>query len=75
MNIGNLKFSLIIESKNLVPSCIYNFVSKWNNEIEKNKFLVAEINPEFADGNKLCDEYHIDKKIGFNCLIVECKRN
>ena len=75
MNIGNLKFNPIIESENLVPSCIYNFVSKWDNDNEKNKFLVAEINPEFADGNKLCEEYNIDKKIGFNCLIVECKRN
>ena len=75
MNIGKLQFNPIIENQNLVPSCIYNFVSKWNDEIEKNKFLVAEINPDFADGNKLCDEYNIDKKIGFNCLIVECKRN
>lgn len=75
MNIGNLQFNPIIENPNLVPSCIYNFVNKWNNESEKNKFLVAEINLEFADGNKLCDEYDIDKKIGFNCLIVECKRN
>ena len=75
MNIGNLQFNPIIENQNLVPSCIYNFVSKWNDESEKSKFLVAEINPEFADGNKLCDEYNIDKKMGFNCLIVECKRN
>ena len=75
MNIWKLQFNPIIENQNLVPSCIYNFVSKWNDESEKSKFLVAEINPEFADGNKLCDEYDIDKRIGFNCLIVECKRN
>lgn len=75
MHIGNLNFKPIIESEDLVPSCIYDFVSRWNNEIEKKQFLVAEINPEFADDNKLCDEYNIDKKMGFNCLIVECKRN
>lgn len=75
MHIGNLNFKPIIESEDLVASCIYDFVSRWNDEIEKRKFLVAEINPEFADGNKLCDEYNIDKKMGFNCLIVECKRN
>lgn len=74
MKIGNLEFSPIIENKNLVPKCIYDFVSNWNNE-DINKFLVAEINPEFADGNKLCEEYNIDKKQGFNCLVVECKRN
>lgn len=48
MNIGNLKFNPIIESENLVPSCIYNFVSNWDNDNEKHKFLVAEINPEYA---------------------------
>lgn len=74
MKIGDLIFSPIIENENLVPKSIYSFVSEWNNE-EKNKFLVAEINSEFADGNKLCEHYHIDKKLGFNCLIVECKRN
>lgn len=74
MKIGNLQFSPIIENKNKVPKCIYDFVSGWNDK-EKNNFLVAKINPEFADGNKLCEQYNIDKKIGFNCLIVECKRN
>ncbi len=74
MKIGNLEFSPIIENKNIVPRCIYDFVSNWNNE-EKNNILVAKINPEFADGNKLCEQYDINKKIGFNCLIVECKRN
>lgn len=74
MKIGDLIFNPIIENEKLVPKCIFDFVNKWNNG-EKNMFLVTEINPEFADGNKLCEQYHIDNKIGFNCLIVECKRN
>ena len=74
MKIGSLEFSTIIENKNLVPRCIYDFVSNWNDE-EKQQFLVAKIDPAFADGNKLCEQYNIDKRIGFNCLIVECKRN
>lgn len=74
MKIGSLEFSSIIENKSLVPKCIYDFVNNWNDE-EKSQFLVAEIDPTFADGNKLCEQYHIDKRIGFNCLIVECKRN
>ncbi len=74
MKIGNLIFNPVIENKNLVPKNIYDFVNSWNDE-EKNNFLVAEIDSAFADGNKLCEQYNIDKKLGFNCLIVECKRN
>lgn len=41
---------------------------------EKNEFLVAEIEPEYMDGIKLCEHYNIDTKEGANCLICECKR-
>lgn len=74
MNIGKLSFNPIINNKCLVPDCIFDFVNNWIDE-EKDKFLVAEINPANADGIKLCNEYEIDNKLGFNCLIVECKRN
>ncbi len=74
MNNTTLIFNPIIDNKDLVPTCIYDFVNNWI-ETEKRKFLVAEINPLFADGNKLCAQYEIDKKCGYNCLIVECKRN
>ncbi len=73
MNIGQLNFKPIIDNQKLVPDCIYNFVSEWN-ENEQNDFLVAEIKPDNADGMRLCEEYGIDKKMGFNCLVVECKR-
>ena len=75
MNIGDLEFKSIIDNKNLVPDCIYNFVNNWSDLEEKKRFLVAEINPDYMDGNKLCEEYNIDKNFGFNCLIVECRRN
>ena len=75
MKIGNLEFKPIIKNQNMVPKCIYDFVKDWDNKEEKEEFMVAEINPDYKDGNMLCEEYNIDKKIGFNCLIVECKRN
>lgn len=75
MKIGNLEFKPIIKNQNMVPKCIYDFVKDWDNKDEKEEFMVAEINPDYKDGNMLCEEYNIDKKIGFNCLIVECKRN
>lgn len=57
-----------------MSKCIYDFAISLSNE-EKYKLLVSEINPEFSDGNKLCDKYKINKDMAFNCLIVECKRN
>ena len=51
MKIGNLEFNPIVDNQNLVPKCIYDLVNNWDNLEEKNKFLVAEINPDFADGN------------------------
>ena len=75
MKIGNLEFKPIIKNQNMVSKCIYDFVKDWDNQEEKDEFKVAEINPEYKDGNMLCEEYNIDKKIGFNWLIVACKRN
>lgn len=74
MNIGKLSFNPIINNEHLVPNCILDFVNNCDDK-EKGKFLVAEINPDNADGTKLCKEYEIDEKLGFNCLIVECIRN
>ncbi len=51
---SKLDFKPIIENKNLVPSCIYEFVEK---SINRDKFLVAEIDPKYADGEKLCQKY------------------
>lgn len=68
---SKLDFKPIIENKDLVPNCIYEFVEK---SIYKDEFFVAEIDPKYADGEKLCQKYEINKECGFNCLIVECKR-
>ena len=75
MTIGKLDFKPIIDNPNMVPKCIYDFVNGYDNLDVKKQFLFSQINPDFADGNRLCEEYSIDKSLGFNCLIVECKRN
>lgn len=72
MKIGDLEFRPIIDNRELVPKCIYDFVSKLGED--KDKILVAEIDSKYADGKMLCEKYNIDEKFGFNCLIVECKR-
>lgn len=69
-----LNFKKVVDNKNLVAECTYNCIDSIFSEDEKNNILVAEINPEYMDGIKLCEHYNIDIKKGANCLICECKR-
>ena len=71
---NKLEFKNILNNKNLVADSTYNCIDKLFSKEEKKEFLVAEINPEFMDGIKLCEHYNIDTKEGANCLICECKR-
>ena len=73
MNEEKLIFKPIIDNISLVSKSIYDFVINYKKE-DQNDFLVAEINPDYMDGNKLCEHYNINRKMAFNCLIVECKR-
>ena len=69
-----LNFKKIIEHENLVANSTYNCINNTFSAEEKNNILVAEINPEYMDGIKLCEHYNVDSKTGANCLICECKR-
>lgn len=69
-----LDFKKVLDNKNLVAESTYNCIDKLFSKEEKNKLLVAEIEPEYMDGIKLCEHYNIDTKEGANCLICECKR-
>ncbi len=71
---SNLDFKVVMQNKNLVAESTYNCIKNLYNEDEQNQFYVAEINPEYMDGIKLCEHYNIDIKTGVNCLICECKR-
>lgn len=71
---NNLDFKKIVENKNLLAESTYNYIQDIYSDEEKNNILVAEINPEYMDGIKLCEYYGIDIKTGANCLICECKR-
>ena len=70
----DLDLKEVIQNKNLVAEVTYNCIKNLYTEDEQKQFLVFEINPEYMDGIKLCEHYNIDKKIGVNCLICECKR-
>ena len=75
MKIGNLDFFPVIDKKEMVPDTIYNAVYNWSGVCPKDSFWVANINPNYAGGQELCEHYMIDPKIGANCLVVEGKRN
>lgn len=72
---SKLQFKKVVENKNLVAKPTYDYIDKFFTEEEKNNLLVAEINPEYMDGIKLCKQYNIDIRMGVNCLICECKRS
>ena len=69
-----LIFNKVIENKDLVSKSTYDCINRIFSDEEKNNFLVAEIDPQYMDGIKLCEHYELDSKNGANCLICECKR-
>ena len=71
---SKLDFKEVIKNKDLVAESTFNCINNLSNDDEKTQFLVAEIDPEYMDGIKLCEHYGIDIKTGVNCLICECKR-
>ena len=71
---NKLEFKKVIDNKVLVSRVTYTCIDNLFTEEEKDNILVAEINPEYMDGIKLCEHYNIDPKTGANCLICECKR-
>ena len=71
---NKLEFKKVIKNKDLVAESTYNCIDNLFSEDEKEQFFVAEINPEFMDGIKLCEHYNLDINMGVNCLICECRR-
>ncbi len=71
---NKLEFKRVIDNKVLVSRVTYTCIDNLFTEEEKDNILVAEINPKYMDGIKLCEHYDIDVKTGANCLVCECKR-
>ncbi len=71
---NNLEFKRVIDNKVLVSRVTYTCIDNLFTEEEKDSILVAEINPEYMNGVRLCEHYNIDIKTGANCLVCECKR-
>lgn len=58
MNKGLLSFSPVLDNPNLVPQSVYSAIKNGNWSCDRMDFLVAEIDPQFAGGKELCEEYH-----------------
>ncbi len=41
MIIGKLEFNPIIDNKELVPTCIYDFVNDWENKEEQKQIIIG----------------------------------
>ena len=67
---GLLSFNPVIENPSLVSRSIYDDIITKDWHCDKNDFLVAEIDPQYAGGMELCEKYQIDITKGANCLIV-----
>lgn len=74
MNKIKLNFIPVIDNKKLVSESIYDYINRYIEKNRQDEILVAEIDPNFADGYKLCEMYDIEKSDSFNCLIAECRR-
>ncbi len=74
MENNKLDFKKISNNEDLISNPTLKCIQSTFSQEEIDEILVAEINPEFMDGIKLCEHYAIDTKTGANCLICECKR-
>lgn len=70
MILGSLSFNPVLENPHLVPLSVFNAISQRIWSCDRNDFLVAEIDPQYAGGVELCAKYQIDPSMGANCLIV-----
>jgi len=71
---NKLNFKRIIMDEGLVSTPTLECIKNTFSETEIDEIFVAEIDPVYMDGKKLCEHYNIDVKMGVNCLICECKR-
>ncbi len=60
------------ETKSLLPESVYAFIKSFDKE---ERIRVAEIDPQFADGESLSREYGIPYDMELNCLVIEGKRS
>jgi len=65
-----LEFTEIEKNPGLLPDSVYAY-------IQKNRFniQVAEINPAYAYGESLHQQYDVPYEMELNCLVVEGRRN
>jgi prolyl-tRNA editing enzyme YbaK/EbsC (Cys-tRNA(Pro) deacylase) len=74
MNNSSLIFVPVLERPDLVSSTVFEAIRLWPGPESPMDFLVAEIDPAFANGTDVCAKYGIDPSAGANCLVVQASR-
>ena len=66
-----LVFKDIIGNEDLLPDRVNKFISEFDKD---NEIKVAEIDPEYADGEALHNAYDVPYEMKLNCLIIKGSR-
>jgi len=71
---NSLQFQQAAERLDLVSPTITNLLKNWQSTVPVNEILVAKIDPSFAGGKELCEQYGVSPDEGAICVIVEAIR-
>lgn len=71
---ADLIFEPALSRPELLSASIFEALNKWECSIPVTEILVAEINPDYADGKAFCDHYGVAFSEGANCVIIEAIR-
>ena len=67
-----IDFKDIEGNRELLPKQVYDFIMTFDTD---KQIRVAEIDPQYADGESLHEKYDVPYEMELNCLILEGKRN
>ncbi|HEX3550956.1 MAG TPA: YbaK/EbsC family protein [Candidatus Elarobacter sp.] len=74
MTIGTLTAVPVAERPDLVASPVREAVAAWPDVAERERIMVAEIDPALADTAAFCERYDVGLDVSANCVVVVARR-
>lgn len=71
---ATLHFDPALDNPHLLAPTVLTAVLAVKDAALQSDLLVAEIDPQFANGEKLCEQYAIPTNEGANCIIISARR-